>query len=45
LRADLDKLVLNGIIPDRVGELPVERRAAAASDLRAEWELVKQRWK
>ena len=45
LRADLDKLVLEGIIPDRVLGLPVDQREQAASDLRAEWELVKQRWK
>lgn len=45
LRADLDKLVLEGIIPDRVQTLPGDRRDQATSDLRAEWELVKQRWK
>jgi tetratricopeptide (TPR) repeat protein len=45
LRADLDKLVLEGIIPDRVASFPSEQRAQAVSNLRAEWELVKQRWK
>ena len=45
LRADLDKLVLEGIIPDRVQSLASDRRDQATSDLRAEWELVKQRWK
>lgn len=45
LRADLDKLVLEGIIPDRVRAMAAERRAAAESDLRAEWALVKERWK
>jgi hypothetical protein len=45
LRADLDKLVLEGIIPDRVRELPADRRSQAESDLRGEWALVKERWK
>lgn len=45
LRADLDKLVLEGIIPDRATAVPMDQRAQSTSDLRAEWELVKQRWK
>ena len=45
LRADLDKLVMEGIIPDRVHAMAAERRTAAESDLRAEWALVKERWK
>ena len=45
LRADLDKLVLEGIIPDRVSLLPIDQRAQAESDLRAEWAVVKERWK
>jgi hypothetical protein len=45
LRADLDKLVLQGIIPDRVAAMAVERREQAESDLRGEWTLVKERWK
>lgn len=45
LRADLDKLVLEGIIPDRVRALPAERRGQAESDLRTEWAVVKERWK
>jgi len=45
LRAYLDKLVLEGIIPDRVRSLPADRREQATSELRAEWELIKQRWK
>lgn len=45
LRADLDKLVLQGIIPDRVRTLEASDRAATASQLRADWELVKQRWR
>jgi hypothetical protein len=45
LRADLDKLVLQGIIPDRVRAMAAEKRAQAESDLRAEWAVVKERWK
>jgi len=45
LRADLDKLVLEGIIPDRVRLLAPDRRAQAESDLRADWAVVKERWK
>jgi len=45
LRADLDKLVLQGIIPDRVKVLPPLERAAAESQLRADWELIKERWR
>jgi hypothetical protein len=45
LRADLDKLVLEGVIPDRVQSLPADRRTQAESDLRAEWALVKERWR
>ena len=45
LRADLDKLVLQGIIPDRVRPLAPADRTAAESQLRADWELVKERWR
>ena len=45
LRADLDKLMLEGIIPDRVRAIATDRRAQAESDLRAEWAVVKERWK
>jgi tetratricopeptide (TPR) repeat protein len=45
LRADLDRLVLEGIIPDRVRPLAQADRAAAESQLRADWELVKERWR
>ena len=45
LRADLDKLVLEGIIPDRVRATPAERREQAELDLRGEWTVVKERWK
>jgi hypothetical protein len=45
LRADLDKLVLEGIIPDRVRLLSAERRGQAESELRTEWAVLKERWK
>lgn len=45
LRADLDKLVLEGIIPDRVRSMAAEKRGQAESDLRTEWAVVKERWK
>jgi hypothetical protein len=45
LRADLDKLVLEGIIPDRVRLLAPDKRGQAESDLRTEWAVVKERWK
>jgi hypothetical protein len=45
LRADLDKLVLEGIIPDRVRLVSPDRRAEVESDLKGEWAVVKERWK
>jgi hypothetical protein len=45
LRADLDKLVLEGIIPDRVKALAADKRAQTESELRGEWAVVKERWR
>ena len=45
LRADVDRLVLEGIIPDRGKEAPDGDREGRETALRAEWELVKQKWK
>jgi len=45
LRADLDKLVLEGIIPDRVRAAAADKRAQTEAELRGEWTLVKARWK
>jgi hypothetical protein len=45
LRADIDRLVLEGIIPDRGREAPDGERETREAVLRAEWELVKQKWK
>ncbi|MGQ0735927.1 MAG: hypothetical protein ACT4QD_20010 [Acidobacteriota bacterium] len=44
LRADLDRLVLQGIIPDRVRPLVTEQRGELEARLRANWELVKAKW-
>lgn len=45
LRNDIDRLVREGIIPDRGREAPEAERESRATALRAEWELVKQKWK
>jgi len=45
LRADLDRLVLEGIIPDRVRAIPADKRAQAEAELKGEWAVVKERWK
>ncbi len=45
LRADIDRLVREGIIPDRGKEAPDAEQESRAATLRAEWELVKQKWK
>lgn len=44
-RADLDRLVLQGVIPDRVRHLAASARGPAESQLKADWELVKEKWK
>jgi hypothetical protein len=43
-RGDLNRLVNEGIIPDRVRALTPDQRAPAEAQLRADWELVKQKW-
>jgi hypothetical protein len=45
LRADLNRLVLEGLIPDRLDQIAPDQRAKAASQYRADWELVKERWR
>ena len=45
LRADLDRLVLQGLVPDRVRHVAADRRTEAESQLKADWELVKEKWK
>jgi len=47
LRADLDRLVTDAIIPERVRgrSLPAREIAPAIAGLRNEWDLIKQKWK
>jgi tetratricopeptide (TPR) repeat protein len=47
LRPDLDRLVRDAIIPERVRRLPVAgtpEGAQAQAGMLAEWELIKERW-
>jgi hypothetical protein len=45
LRADLDRLVTQAIIPERARTRPVRDQQDPAQALRSEWELVKSQWK
>jgi hypothetical protein len=46
LRTDLDRLVTQALIPERVKRLPDEREASdTATRLSAEWEEAKAKWK
>lgn len=47
LRADLDRLVTQAIIPDRARQMATSepRRTQVGDELRAEWQRVKERWK
>lgn len=45
LRADLDALVVDALIPERAKARPPREQQMASAALRAEWELVKQHWK
>ena len=44
LRADLDRLVTQGIIPDKAARVPSRDRRQAAASLAAEWEAFKKIW-
>jgi hypothetical protein len=44
LRADLDRLVTQALIPERVKRLANEPDAAAAGRFTAEWDEAKTRW-
>jgi hypothetical protein len=44
LRADLDKLVTEGIIPDRAAKTPARDRRQASATLAAEWDNFKKVW-
>jgi hypothetical protein len=45
LRADLDRLVMQALIPERSRVMSIREPQEAVTALRAEWELVKQQWK
>jgi hypothetical protein len=44
LRADLDRLVTQAIIPDKASRLPQRERRSAAASMAAEWENFKKGW-
>lgn len=44
LRADLDRLMVQGILPDRAARLPGRDPAPALAGMVGEWELFKARW-
>lgn len=44
LRADLDRLVTQGILPDRAARLPARDRAQGLASMTADWEAFKGRW-
>jgi hypothetical protein len=44
LRADLDRVVVQALIPDRVARLGPRERTAAANAAAAEWDAFKARW-
>jgi tetratricopeptide (TPR) repeat protein len=44
LRADLDRLVMEGILPDRAARLPGRERTQALAAMVADWEAFKTRW-
>jgi hypothetical protein len=45
LRADLDRLVTEALIPERARTRPGKDPQEAVMELRAEWEDIKQQWK
>jgi hypothetical protein len=44
LRADLDRLVVQAILPDRAGRLPAKEQKTALAAMLADWEAFKERW-
>jgi len=45
LRADLDRLVGEALIPERAHLLPAAEQQLATANMKAEWELLKDQWK
>ena len=44
VRSDLDRMVIDGIIPDRVARLELKDSAPATAGMLSEWELFKADW-
>jgi hypothetical protein len=44
VRSDLDRMVIDGIIPDRAARLALKDPAAAIAGMLSEWELFKSDW-
>jgi hypothetical protein len=44
LRADLDRLVVQGILPDRAARLTVRDHTQALAGMVGEWEAFKSSW-
>lgn len=45
LRTDIDRFVTTSLIPERARARPAKEQQVALTDLRAQWDLVKQNWK
>jgi hypothetical protein len=45
LRADVDRLVAQALIPERARTRPAREQQEATSSMRAEWDSIKQSWK
>src|SRR5262249_37862229 len=44
LRADLDRLMVQAIIPERVARLPLRDRSQAANVMNNDWDAFKAKW-
>ena len=44
LRADLDRVVIEALIPERARARPVREQADAVASMRAEWDAIKAAW-
>ena len=44
LRTDLDRLVMQAIIPDKAARLPQRERRTATTTMTADWENFKKSW-
>jgi hypothetical protein len=45
LRADIDRLVVEALIPERARTRPSPEQTEATAAFRSEWDLIKQNWK